>query len=68
MWTDTYQPRGALDIIGNSNSVKKLKTWLTEWKERVCREARRQKILERKEARKNKNKKGTCVFDSCSLY
>jgi hypothetical protein len=39
--------------------VKKLKTWLTEWKERVDREARKQKILERKEARKNKNKKGT---------
>ncbi|XP_064637850.1 ATPase family AAA domain-containing protein 5-like [Lineus longissimus] len=57
-WTDMYQPRSALDIIGNSNSVKKLKNWLTEWKERVDREARKQKILERKEARKNKNKKG----------
>ncbi|CAG2216522.1 unnamed protein product [Mytilus edulis] len=54
-WTDKYQPTHSSEIVGNSNNVKKLKTWLIEWKHKVDKEAKKMKKLAMKES-KNKTK------------
>ncbi|KAM9745967.1 ATPase family AAA domain-containing protein 5 [Menidia menidia] len=41
LWTDKYQPQHSCDIIDNTVSVKKLHSWLKEWKIRADREERR---------------------------
>lgn len=41
LWTDKYQPQHSSDIIGNSASVRRLHSWLKEWKLRADREERR---------------------------
>ena len=41
MWTDKYQPSSSAEVIGNSGSVKKLKSWLSEWKHVLDREAKK---------------------------
>nr|WKN12652.1 Atad5a [Haplophryne mollis] len=47
LWTDKYQPQHSNDIIGNPASVKRLHSWLKEWKLRADRE----------ESKKQKDKK-----------
>nr|WKN12650.1 Atad5a [Cryptopsaras couesii] len=47
LWTDKYQPQHSNDIIGNTASVKRLHSWLKEWKLRADRE----------ESKKQKEKK-----------
>ncbi|KAG7268193.1 hypothetical protein CRUP_029808, partial [Coryphaenoides rupestris] len=32
LWTEKYQPQHSSDIIGNTASVRKLHSWLKEWK------------------------------------
>ncbi|XP_052071004.1 ATPase family AAA domain-containing protein 5-like isoform X2 [Mytilus californianus] len=54
-WTDKYQPTHSSEIVGNSNNVKKLKTWLIEWKHKVDKEAKKMKKLAMKES-KNRTK------------
>ncbi|XP_060753427.1 ATPase family AAA domain-containing protein 5 [Tachysurus vachellii] len=39
-WTEKYQPQQSSDIIGNTASVRKLHSWLKEWKLRADREER----------------------------
>ncbi|KAM9391617.1 ATPase family AAA domain-containing protein 5 [Pholidichthys leucotaenia] len=41
LWTDKYQPQHSSDIIGNTDSVKRLHSWLKEWKLRADREERK---------------------------
>ncbi|XP_046659707.1 replication factor C subunit 1 isoform X2 [Homalodisca vitripennis] len=38
VWTDVYKPTKAADMVGNSESIKKLKTWLETLKNRRRRE------------------------------
>ncbi|KAK3532505.1 hypothetical protein QTP86_018519 [Hemibagrus guttatus] len=40
-WTEKYQPQQSSDIIGNTASVRKLHSWLKEWKLRADREERK---------------------------
>ncbi|CAK6964868.1 ATPase family AAA domain-containing protein 5 [Scomber scombrus] len=40
LWTDKYQPQHSSDIIGNTASVRRLHSWLKEWKLRADREER----------------------------
>ncbi|XP_074649454.1 ATPase family AAA domain-containing protein 5-like isoform X2 [Tubulanus polymorphus] len=51
LWTEKYQPKSSLDILGNSNNVKKLKSWLIDWKERVDREAKHLRLMMKKQAK-----------------
>ncbi|XP_075994842.1 ATPase family AAA domain-containing protein 5 isoform X2 [Genypterus blacodes] len=41
LWTDKYQPQHSSDILGNTASVRKLHSWLKEWKLRTDREERK---------------------------
>ncbi|XP_076609751.1 ATPase family AAA domain-containing protein 5 isoform X1 [Chaetodon auriga] len=41
LWTDKYQPQHSSDIIGNAASVRRLHSWLKEWKLRADREERK---------------------------
>lgn len=47
-WTEKYQPQHSSDVIGNTASVRKLHSWMKEWKLRADREERR-KQQERKQ-------------------
>ncbi|XP_061567738.1 ATPase family AAA domain-containing protein 5 isoform X2 [Cololabis saira] len=40
LWTDKYQPQNSGDIVGNAAPVKRLHSWLKEWKLRTDREER----------------------------
>ncbi|KAK3608231.1 hypothetical protein CHS0354_007245 [Potamilus streckersoni] len=53
-WTEKYQPCKAFDILGNSNNIKRLKSWLIEWKQRVDRETRKAKKLLLKQSKDKK--------------
>ena len=37
MWTDKYAPCRANEIIGNWASCKRLRDWLTQWKQMIGR-------------------------------
>ncbi|KAK5856413.1 hypothetical protein PBY51_008011 [Eleginops maclovinus] len=51
LWTDKYQPQHSSDIIGNTASVRRLHSWLKEWKLRADREERKyQKEKKREES------------------
>lgn len=41
LWTEKYQPQHSSEIIGNMESVRRLHSWLKEWKLRADREERR---------------------------
>ncbi|XP_077980227.1 ATPase family AAA domain-containing protein 5-like [Glandiceps talaboti] len=56
LWTDKYQPSQMSEIIGNKESVKKLHSWLSEWKMRSEREKKKLKKQMKKEAKKSKEK------------
>ncbi|XP_073351328.1 ATPase family AAA domain-containing protein 5 [Pagrus major] len=50
LWTDKYQPQHSSDIIGNTASVRRLYSWLKEWKLRADREEnKKQKEKKREE-------------------
>nr|WKN12651.1 Atad5a [Photocorynus spiniceps] len=49
LWTDKYQPQHSNDIIGNAASVKRLHSWLKEWKLRADREERKKQKDEKHE-------------------
>ncbi|KAG7504487.1 ATPase family AAA domain-containing protein 5-like [Solea senegalensis] len=50
LWTEKYQPQHSSDIIGNTASVRRLHSWLKEWKLRADREERKnQKDKKREE-------------------
>ncbi|KAM9843976.1 ATPase family AAA domain-containing protein 5 [Aulostomus maculatus] len=43
LWTDKYQPQHASDILGNNAAVRRLHSWLREWKLRADRDERNKK-------------------------
>ncbi|KAL4240609.1 ATPase AAA domain-containing protein 5 [Mactra antiquata] len=45
LWTEKYCPIKSSDILGNAGMMKKLKVWLTEWKQILDREARKARKL-----------------------
>ncbi|XP_064600712.1 ATPase family AAA domain-containing protein 5-like isoform X2 [Liolophura sinensis] len=49
LWTEKYQPSQSLEMIGNSANLKRLKSWLQQWKHRTDKEARRLEKLLRKQ-------------------
>ncbi|XP_060774049.1 ATPase family AAA domain-containing protein 5b isoform X2 [Neoarius graeffei] len=46
-WTEKYRPRSADEVVGNSAAVKKLYSWLKEWRIRADVEERRKRREER---------------------
>ncbi|XP_047435171.1 ATPase family AAA domain-containing protein 5b isoform X2 [Mugil cephalus] len=50
LWTDKYRPQHSSEVIGNSDSVNKLHSWLKTWKLRAnCDERRKMEEVEREE-------------------
>ncbi|XP_039908175.1 ATPase family AAA domain-containing protein 5 isoform X1 [Simochromis diagramma] len=49
LWTDKYLPQHSSDIIGNTASVRRLHSWLKEWKLRADREERKKQKEKKKE-------------------
>uniref|UniRef100_A0A8C0IM61 ATPase family AAA domain containing 5 n=1 Tax=Chelonoidis abingdonii TaxID=106734 RepID=A0A8C0IM61_CHEAB len=41
LWTEKYQPQDSSELIGNSTEIKKLHSWLKEWKKRAYWEEKR---------------------------
>lgn len=58
LWTEKYCPSQTSEVLGNSGGLKKLKSWLTEWKHVLDREARKaRKLLLKKNKGKQISKK-----------
>ncbi|KAI1896772.1 hypothetical protein AGOR_G00098260 [Albula goreensis] len=53
LWTEKYQPQHSNEVIGNSAAVKKLHSWLKEWKLRTDREERRNQKEKKQEDSSN---------------
>ncbi|KAM4717535.1 ATPase family AAA domain-containing protein 5 [Anableps anableps] len=53
LWTDKYQPQLSADIIDNTPAVKRLYSWLKDWKLRADRD-------ERKNQKDKKQAEGSC--------
>ncbi|XP_068192664.1 ATPase family AAA domain-containing protein 5 isoform X2 [Antennarius striatus] len=53
LWTDKYQPQHSSDIIGNAASVRKLHSWLKEWKLRADRDERKKQKYKKQEEESN---------------
>ncbi|XP_039680984.1 ATPase family AAA domain-containing protein 5 [Perca fluviatilis] len=53
LWTDKYQPQHSSDIIGNTASVRRLHSWLKEWKLRTDREERKKQKDKKQEEGSN---------------
>ena len=51
-FTEKYQPLHSSEVVGNSAVLKKLKSWLVEWKHRVDKEARKARMLLMKKSKK----------------
>ncbi|XP_030064256.1 ATPase family AAA domain-containing protein 5 isoform X2 [Microcaecilia unicolor] len=56
LWTEKYQPQDSSELIGNSGAVKKLHSWLTEWKTKVNKE----EAKTQKEKRVKDKQQDTC--------
>ncbi|XP_077474872.1 ATPase family AAA domain-containing protein 5 [Stigmatopora argus] len=50
LWTEKYQPQLSSDIIGNTASVRRLHSWLKEWKLRADREERSKQSVKKQES------------------
>ncbi|XP_021363391.1 ATPase family AAA domain-containing protein 5-like isoform X2 [Mizuhopecten yessoensis] len=48
-WTDKYLPLHSAEVVGNTAKVRKLQSWLVEWKQRLDKEARKAKKLQIKQ-------------------
>ncbi|XP_035035999.1 ATPase family AAA domain-containing protein 5 [Hippoglossus stenolepis] len=53
LWTDKYQPQHSSDIIGNTASVRRLHSWLKEWKLRADRDERKKQKDKKQEEGNN---------------
>ncbi|KAJ8363504.1 hypothetical protein SKAU_G00123350 [Synaphobranchus kaupii] len=53
LWTEKYQPQHSNEVIGNSAAVKKLHSWLREWKRRADCEERRNRKEKKQEDNSN---------------
>ncbi|GCC17069.1 hypothetical protein chiPu_0017439 [Chiloscyllium punctatum] len=53
LWTEQYQPQHSSELVGNLNAVRKLRSWLMEWKKRADKEEKKKQ----KEKKTEKDKK-----------
>ncbi|XP_067237942.1 ATPase family AAA domain-containing protein 5-like isoform X1 [Chanodichthys erythropterus] len=53
LWTEKYQPQHSSEIIGNMESVRRLHSWLKEWKLRADREEKRKQLEKKQEEDSN---------------
>ncbi|XP_041095727.1 ATPase family AAA domain-containing protein 5-like isoform X2 [Polyodon spathula] len=53
LWTEKYQPQHSSEVIGNSGAVKKLHSWLKEWKLRADREEKKKQKEKKQEKEKS---------------
>ncbi|XP_067914646.1 ATPase family AAA domain-containing protein 5-like [Heterodontus francisci] len=53
LWTEKYQPQHSNELVGNLSAVRKLRSWLMEWKKRADQEERKKQ----KEKKTEKDKK-----------
>ncbi|XP_077068642.1 ATPase family AAA domain-containing protein 5 [Siphateles boraxobius] len=53
LWTEKYQPQHSSEIIGNMESVRRLHSWLKEWKLRADREENRKQQEKKQEEDSN---------------
>ncbi|XP_048411414.2 ATPase family AAA domain-containing protein 5 isoform X2 [Stegostoma tigrinum] len=53
LWTEQYQPQHSSELVGNLNAVRKLHSWLMEWKKRADKEEKKKQ----KEKKTEKDKK-----------
>ncbi|XP_062307657.1 ATPase family AAA domain-containing protein 5 [Osmerus eperlanus] len=60
LWTEKYQPQHSSDVIGNTGSVRRLHSWLKEWKLRTDREERKER---KKQKEGNSNDSWDCGED-----
>ncbi|XP_060946846.1 ATPase family AAA domain-containing protein 5 [Limanda limanda] len=60
LWTDKYQPQHSSDIMGNTASVRRLHSWLKEWKLRADRDERK-KQKDKKQEEGSKDSDWDCA-------
>jgi len=66
VWTDKYAPCRANDVIGNWASCKRLRDWLTQWKQMIDRF---EKASQRTAAKqRGHNAKADGIFVNISFY
>ncbi|KAM8879074.1 ATPase family AAA domain-containing protein 5b isoform 2-T2 [Spinachia spinachia] len=53
LWTDKYSPRHSSEVLGNSASVDKLRSWLKKWKLRADCDERRKMAEKKREENRN---------------
>ncbi|XP_078081943.1 ATPase family AAA domain-containing protein 5 isoform X2 [Mustelus asterias] len=53
LWTEKYQPQHSSQLVGNISAIRKLRSWLMEWKKRADREEKKKQ----KEKKNEKDKK-----------
>ncbi|XP_016134885.1 ATPase family AAA domain-containing protein 5 isoform X1 [Sinocyclocheilus grahami] len=53
IWTEKYQPQHSSEVIGNMESVRRLHSWLKEWKLRADREEKRKQQEKKQEEDSN---------------
>ncbi|CAH2277691.1 ATPase family AAA domain-containing 5 [Pelobates cultripes] len=44
LWTEKYQPLNSTELVGNSAAIKRLHSWLKDWKIRAEKEEKRSRI------------------------
>jgi hypothetical protein len=52
LWTEKFTPTNSGEILGNMAAVKKVKSWLVEWKHRTDLEMRKLQKEQMKRAKK----------------
>ncbi len=56
-WTEKYQPLVCAEMLGNTKSATKVKSWLSEWKHRTDLEIKKMKKQLKKAAKKGNTTK-----------
>ncbi|XP_036425585.1 ATPase family AAA domain-containing protein 5b [Colossoma macropomum] len=60
LWTEKYQPQCSEEIIGNSAAMRKLHSWLKEWRMRADVEERRKRQEERRRMQEESKESWDC--------
>ncbi|XP_053577373.1 ATPase family AAA domain-containing protein 5 [Bombina bombina] len=63
LWTEKYQPQNSNEMIGNTTAIKKLHSWLKEWKVRAEKEEKRNQ-MQKTEKDKESGDHGDFLDDS----
>jgi len=69
MWTDKYAPSRANEVIGNWASCKRLRDWLTQWKQMIGRieKAYRRGAAKQRQTGDNRDKSSGILFQCFKL-